>query len=150
MGKIDSFQQLDAWREAHKLVIMVYRVTEQFPNHERFGLVAQMRRAAVSIPANIAEGFKRRGVREKIHFYNIAEGSLEELKYYCILSEDLGYFPSKAQKELLAQAETVGKILNGLIARTERRRAAPLIHTPYSLIRTPSYNMLGAVPACRT
>ncbi len=123
MGRIDSFQQLDAWQEAHRLVLMVYRATERFPGHERFGLVAQMRRAAVSVPANIAEGFKRRGIRDKMHFYNIAEGSLEELKYYCILSEDLGYIPSKT--ELLAQTETVGKILSGLIASTERRRPNP-------------------------
>ncbi len=129
MGKIDSFQQLDAWQEAHRLVILVYRVTEHFPGHERFGLVAQMRRAAVSVPANIAEGFKRRGLREKIHFYNIAEGSLEELKYYCILSEDLGYVSPKVRAELSAQTETVGKILNGLIASTERRRA-PAPRTP--------------------
>lgn len=123
MGKIESFQQLDAWQEAHRLVILVYRVTEHFPNHERFGLVTQMRRAAVSIPANIAEGFKRRGLREKIHFYNIAESSLEELKYYCILSEDLGYISQKTRTELSAQTEIVGKILNGLITSTERRRA---------------------------
>lgn len=129
MGKIDSFQQLDAWKEAHRLVILVYRVTEYFPSHERFGLVAQMRRAAVSIPANIAEGFKRRGIREKVRFYNIAEGSLEELKYYCILSEDLGYVPSKTKGELLSQTETVGKILNGLITSTERRRI-PVPHPP--------------------
>jgi four helix bundle protein len=129
MGKIDSFQQLDAWREAHRLVIMVYRVTEHFPSHERFGLVAQMRRAAVSIPANVAEGFKRRGIREKVRFYNIAEGSLEELKYYCILSEDLGYISPKIRSELSAQTETVGKILNGLITSTERRRT-PAPHTP--------------------
>ncbi|MCS7282776.1 MAG: four helix bundle protein [Anaerolineae bacterium] len=123
MGKIESFQQLDAWREAHRLVIMVYKATERFPDTERFGLVTQMRRAAVSIPANIAEGFKRRSVRDKIHFYNIAEGSLEELKYYCILSRDLGYLSSK--DDLLAQMEMVGKILNGLIASTERRRLPP-------------------------
>ncbi len=82
MGKIESFQQLDAWREAHQLVVMVYRLTEAFPQQERFGRVAQMRRAAVSVPANIAEGFKRRGIGEKIRFYNTAEASLEELKYY--------------------------------------------------------------------
>ncbi len=120
MGRIESFQQLDAWREAHQLVVMVYRLTEAFPQQERFGLVAQMRRAAVSVPANIAEGFKRRGIGEKIRFYNTAEASLEELKYYCILSEDLGYIVSKA--EILAQTEIVGRLLNGLIASTERRR----------------------------
>lgn len=83
MGGIVSFQQLDAWQEAHRLVLMVYKATKGFPPEERFGLVTQMRRAAVSVAANIAEGFKRRGLQEKIRFYNIAEGSLEEVKYFC-------------------------------------------------------------------
>lgn len=82
MGKAIHFQQLEVWQEAHRLVLMVYRVTKEYPGEERFGLVSQMRRAAVSIPANIAEGFKQRGLAEKIRFYNIAEGSLEELKYF--------------------------------------------------------------------
>ncbi len=120
MGKIIHFQQLEAWQEAHKLVLMVYQVTKGFPGEERYGLVAQMRRAAVSIPANIAEGFKRRGIQDKVRFYNIAEGSLEELKYFFILSKDLGYLTSS--DDLMAQSETVGRLLNGLIASTERRQ----------------------------
>ena len=119
MGKISSFQQLEVWQEAHKLVLTVYQVTKEFPTDERFGLVTQMRRAAVSIPANIAEGFKRRGIQDKIRFYNISEGSLEELKYFCILSRDLGYISS--YPALMTQAETVGRLLNGLITSTERR-----------------------------
>ena len=91
MAKILRFEQLEVWQEAHKLVLMVYRVTKKFPSDERFGLVSQMRRAAVSIPANIAEGFKRRGIQDKIRFYNTSEGSLEELKYYFILSKDLDH-----------------------------------------------------------
>jgi four helix bundle protein len=120
MGKILHFRQLEVWQESHKLVLMVYKVTKGFPGDERFGLVSQMRRAAVSIPANIAEGFKRRGIQDKIRFYNVAEGSLEELKYFFILSKDLDYIPSN--DDLLAQSETVGRLLNGLIASTERRR----------------------------
>jgi len=119
MGKILHFRQLEAWKNAHKLALMVYQVTKGFPGDERFGLVAQMRRAAVSIPANIAEGFKRRGIQDKIRFYNISEGSLEELKYFFILSSDLGYISSS--DDLMAQAEIVGRLLNGLIASTERR-----------------------------
>jgi four helix bundle protein len=95
-------------------------VTQGFPGEERYGLVAQMRRAAVSIPANIAEGFKRRGIQDKLRFYNVSEGSLEELKYFFILSRDLGYIASET--ELMDQAETVGRLLNGLSASTERRR----------------------------
>ena len=119
MGKISHFRQLKVWQEAHKLVLMVYQVTKGYPGDERFGLVSQMRRAAVSIPANIAEGFKRRGIQDKIRFYNISEGSLEELKYFFILSGDLGYISPGT--DLMAQSETVGRLLNGLIASTERR-----------------------------
>jgi four helix bundle protein len=120
LGKVVRFQQLEAWQEAHRLVLMVYDVTKGFPGEERYGLVAQMRRAAVSIPANVAEGFKRRGIGDKVRFYNVAEGSLEELKYFFIVSKDLAYLASNA--ELIAQSETVGRLLNGLIASTERRR----------------------------
>lgn len=119
MGKIEHFQQLNAWQEAHQLVLRVYESSKVFPQEERFGLVSQLRRAAVSIPANIAEGFKRRGIQEKIHFYNIAEGSLEELKYYFILAQDLHYLESN--HDLMTQAETVGCLLNGFIDSTAAR-----------------------------
>ena len=120
MGRILHFQQLEVWKEAHKLVLMVYQITEGFPGDERFGLVSQMRRAAISVPANVAEGFKRRGIQDKIRFYNMAEGSLEELKYFFILSRDLNYLSSN--EDLMAQSETVGRLLNGLITSAERRR----------------------------
>jgi four helix bundle protein len=123
MAKIDRFQQLTAWQMAHKLVLAVYDVTKAFPSDERFGLTSQMRRAAVSIPANIAEGFKRRGIGDKVRFYNIAEGSLEELKYFFILSRDLRYISSN--ESLISQAESVGRLLNGLIASTQRRQSSP-------------------------
>ena len=119
MEKITNFQQLEVWQEAHRLVLQAYHMTRDFPNDEKFGLVSQMRRAAVSIPANIVEGFKRRGVQDKIRFYNTSEGSLEELKYFFILSKDLGYLT--ANNEVIAQAERVGRLLNGLITSTERR-----------------------------
>ena len=114
-----SFEDLTVWQEGHKLVLGIYDITKQFPGDERFGLVSQMRRAAVSIPANIAEGFKRRGARDKIRFYNIAEGSLEELKYFLILSQDLRYIASK--EELMNRANTVGRLLHGLITSIEKR-----------------------------
>jgi four helix bundle protein len=120
MEKSSHFRQLEAWQEAHKLVLMVYQATKVFLNEERFGLVAQMRRAAISIPANIAEGFKRRGIRDKIRFYNVSEGSLEEIKYFLILSLDLGHTVSC--DKLMAQSEAVGRLLNGLIVSIERSR----------------------------
>jgi four helix bundle protein len=118
--KIVRFQQLRAWEEAHQLVLQVYRITSGYPGEEKFGLVTQMRRAAVSVPANIAEGFKRRGQKDKIHFYNIAQASLEELKYYFILSCDLHYLPDNST--LLADSETVSRLLGKLISSIEKRR----------------------------
>jgi four helix bundle protein len=85
------FEDVRLWQKAHGWVLSVYKYTEQFPRHELFGLTSQLRRAAVSVPANFAEGFRRRGRRDKIRFYNISQGSLEECRYYLILSRDLGY-----------------------------------------------------------
>ena len=116
---MSSFRDLEVWREAHKVVLLVYQCTLNFPVEERYGLTSQMRRAAVSVPANIVEGFKRRGIAEKIRFYNIAEASLEELKYYFILAEDLQYLSAT---DLNANADKVGRLLSGFIASTERRR----------------------------
>lgn len=79
---IERFEDLEVWQCAHAMVLLVYRMTATFLGDERFGLVSQMWRAAVSVPANIAEGFKRRGARDKVHFYNISQGSLEEVRYY--------------------------------------------------------------------
>jgi len=117
--KVWRFQDLKVWQEGHKLVLMVYRITKKFPGEEKFSLVSQMRRAAISIPANIAEGFKRRGLQDKIRFYNTAEGSLEELKYFFILAKDLEY--TRSNDELVDQANTVGRLLYGLIRSTEQR-----------------------------
>lgn len=110
---IERFKQLEVWQSAHQLVLQVYRVTQQLPRDQRFGLISQMQRAAVSVPANIAEGFKRRGRADKVRFYNIAQGSLEELRYYFILCRDLGY--EIDFESLYAQAESIGRMLTGLI-----------------------------------
>jgi four helix bundle protein len=125
MGPIKHFRQLEAWQEGHRLVLMVYQVTRAYPSDERFGLISQMRRAAVSIAANVAEGFKRRGIQDKTRFYNISEASLEELKYYFLLSKDLEYISSDLHANLVPQAKSVGRLLNGLIASTERRKGRP-------------------------
>ena len=89
------------WQKAHAFVLDVYRVTETFPKSELYGLSSQFRRAAVSIPANLAEGFKKRGKADKLRFYNIAQGSLEECHYYLILVHDLGYGDTDALAERL-------------------------------------------------
>lgn len=110
---IERFEQLEVWQWAHRLVLNVYKTTQGLPRDQRFGLTAQMQRAAVSVPANIAEGFKRRGRADKIHFYNFAQGSLEELRYYFILCRDLEYIVD--YESLADQAERVGRMLTGLI-----------------------------------
>jgi four helix bundle protein len=85
------FTDLIVWQKAHKFVLAVYRFTVGFPKEEVYGLTSQIRRAAISIAANIVEGFKKTGSADKIRFLNISQGSLEECRYYLILAKDLGY-----------------------------------------------------------
>jgi four helix bundle protein len=103
-----TFQDLILWQKAHQFVLAVYRLTEGFPGKELYGLTSQLRRAAVSIPANIAEGFKKRGKADKGRYLNIAQGSLEECRYYLILSSDLNYGNTL---ELQTQLTEVSKLL---------------------------------------
>jgi four helix bundle protein len=105
-----SFRDLTVWRKAHEFVLAIYRLSESFPDREKYGLAQQMRRAAVSIPANIAEGFGKRSKAEKSRFLNIAEGSLEECRYYLILVQDLGYAETESLTNTL---EEVSRLLNG-------------------------------------
>lgn len=104
-----TFRDLLVWQKAHQFVLAVYQLTMAFPRQETFGLSLQMRRAAVSIAANIVEGFAKRSKAEKARYLNIAEGSLEESRYYLILSEDLGYGRTQ---ELLQLLEEVSRLLN--------------------------------------
>jgi four helix bundle protein len=104
-----SFRDLRVWQKAHAFVLTVYPFTASFPEWEKYGLAHQMRRAAVSIPANIAEGFGKRSRAEKARFLNMAEGSLEECRYYLILAQDLGYGQTQS---LMAALEEVSRLLN--------------------------------------
>ena len=117
MNPARKFEDLAVWKKSHGLVIEVYKLTKNFPDDERFGLISQMRRASVSVAANIVEGFKRRGARDKINFYNISQSSLSELRYYLILSEDLKYSPKLETLEFLC--EEISKMLHGLIVSIE-------------------------------
>ncbi len=112
--KIEKFENLTVWQKSHELALEVYKITKEFPSEERFGLISQMRRAAVSVAANIAEGFKRRGIKDKINFYNISQSSLSELQYYLILAKDLRYI--KDLSKVTPFIENIGKMLNGLIS----------------------------------
>lgn len=118
MGK--SHRDLVAWQKAMDLVTAIYRVTACFPREEIYGLTSQLRRAAVSIPSNIAEGQGRFGAAEFRHFLRQANGSLMELETQILISERLQYITSEQASKLLREAAEVGKILNGLIPSLER------------------------------
>jgi four helix bundle protein len=112
-----KFEDLIVWQKAHKFVLAIYRFTDRFPRSELFALTSQFRRAVVSIPANIAEGFKKRSRREKIRLLNIAQGSLEECQYYLILSQDLEYGDVSTLRPVL---DDVAKLLERYIQAIER------------------------------
>ncbi len=108
-----TFRDLLVWGKAHEFVLGVYPFTACFPKPETYGLAQQLRRAAVSVPANIAEGFRRRGKADKVRYMNIAEGSLEECRYYLILAQDLGYGDTASLAKI---AEEVSRLLNAYSA----------------------------------
>jgi len=109
-----TFQDLVAWQRSHQFTLAVYEMTTRFPKQEVFGLTSQLRRAAVSVAANIAEGFKRRSRRDKVRFLNIAQASLEECRYYLILAQDLQYGETSGALALL---EETSKCLQGYVRR---------------------------------
>ena len=118
MARIETFEDLIVWQKSHQLVLQIYRITNEFPSEEKFGLISQMRRAQISVPANTAEGFKKRGIRDKKKFYNISQASAEELKYYLILSKDLGYIESfTTTRDLINE---IGRMLNKLSQMKEK------------------------------
>ena len=106
------FEDIYAWQKAHAFVLLVYRVTGHFPEVEQFGLISQFRRAAVSIEANIAEGYKKLSKADKLRFFNISQGSLEECRDYIILSRDLDYISQIEFEELHTGLVTTSKFLN--------------------------------------
>ena len=107
-----SFKDIVAWQRAHHFVLLVYKFTRTFPVEERFGLCSQFQRAAVSIPANIAEGYRKLSKADKLRFLNVAQGSLEECRYYILLSKDLNYISEDNNKELTTSIEDVSRLLN--------------------------------------
>jgi len=113
MNEIKNFTDLLVWKKSHQFVLNAYRITKGFPSEEKFGIVSQMRRAAVSVPANIAEGLKKRGVKDKANYYNIAQGSLNETTYYLILAKDLGYI--KSNSTMIDDANEIHRMLHSFI-----------------------------------
>lgn len=113
MGNITNFQDIQAWKHAHALVIEIYKTTKSFPKEELYGIVSQIRRATVSIPANIVEGFHRKTNKEKLRFYEIAMSSLEEVKYFILLSKDLSLVEQEQANALQIKCDETGRTLRG-------------------------------------
>src|SRR5258706_10320375 len=128
------FEDLIVWQKAHAFVLRVYQLTARFPKEELFGLTSQLRRAAVSIPANIAEGFKKLGKPDKLRFYNTSQGSLEECRYYLMLARDLKYGDTQ---DMLRQIDEVSRLLEAYM----RSLRSKLFNSQYS----PLYWLLTTV-----
>ena len=111
---MQRYTDLKVWQRSHEMTLAVYRVSLQFPRDERFGLTSQLRRAAVSVPANIAEGSKRKGNVDYARFLNIAEGSLAEVDYMLLLGRDLGYCEAEAANKLRVESEEISRMLFAL------------------------------------
>ena len=123
--KITKFTDLIAWQEAHKLALTIYETTKEFPKEETYGLTGQMRRAAISISSNIAEGFGRRTSKDKNSFYTNSLTSLTELQNQLIISKDIGYIRKESFQKIAEQTVTVHKLINGLIKSTRIKKYEP-------------------------
>lgn len=120
MEKSKSFTELIVWQKAHEFVLKIYLLTSSFPKSEIFGLTSQFRRAVVSIAANIAEGYVKKGKLDKVRFFNIAQGSLAECKYYTLLSIDLEYISKESSVELDEKIDEISKLLVSYMAKVSR------------------------------
>jgi four helix bundle protein len=118
--KIVQFTDLKAWRESHLLVLLIYKIVKIFPKEELFSLVDQMKRAAISITSNIAEGFGRHSYKEKMRFYYLAQGSLTELKNQIIAAKDIGYLDAENYGKIFEQANISHQLLQGLTVSTRK------------------------------
>ncbi len=119
-----SFTTLQAWQKAHEFVLAFYKTKKFFPSDEKYALIPQFQRAATSIAANIAEGFKKISTNDKLRFYNITQGSLEECRYYILLCKDLGYYSEIITEEMWKKIEITSVVLNSYcraIANNEKK-----------------------------
>ena len=116
--KIKSFTDLNAWKEGHKLVLEVYKVTQKFPKEEIFGLTNQLRRAGVSFTSNIAEGFSRNSYKEKVQFYSMSLGSLTEIQNQLLIAKDISYITKDEFNKIAEITINANKITNGLIKKS--------------------------------
>ncbi len=121
-NKIQNFYELDAWQQGHKLVLDVYKITAAFPADEKFGIISQLRRAASSITANIAEGFDRYHFNDKIRFYHQSRGSVGEVQNFMILARDLKFVEGSVLKDIMEKCICVRKLINGMIRSIENQK----------------------------
>jgi len=117
--KIKSFTDLNAWKEGHKMVLEIYKITQKFPKEEIFGLTNQLRRAAVSFTSNIAEGFSRNSYKEKVQFYSMALGSLTEVQNQLLITKDISYITKDEFYKIADITVNANKITNGLIKKSK-------------------------------
>ena len=122
---VNSYRDLIVWQRAMDLVVLCYKITKTFPNDEVFGLTSQLKRAAVSIPANIAEGQGREGLGEYIHFLSIAQGSLRETETHLLIAEKLNFIDKENLKKSLQLTEEISKMLGSLIRSLKNKRSNP-------------------------
>lgn len=120
MSRITSFTDLEAWKESHKLVLMIYKISDNFPTTEKFGLVNQIRRAVVSVTSNLAEGFSRNSSKEKVQFYYMSVGSLTEVQNQLIISKDLKYVSGEEYNPIYDQLMFCGRLIQGLIKSAKK------------------------------
>ena len=137
--KSQSFEQLIVWQKAHSYVLAIYKITKQYPKEELFCLVNQMRRAAASITANIAEGYAKISSKDKLRFYNISQGSLEETRNFIILSKDLGYITLQDKEQLGIQAAEISRLLNAYCIALLKNVSPPTTSLPLATINHSNY-----------
>jgi len=120
--EINNFYDLDAWVKAHKFTLEIYGITKEFPKEELYGITSQIRRAASSVTANIAEGFSRYHYNDKIRFYHNARGSVSEIQNFLFLAKDLVFLKTESFKYLFGLSEDINKLINGLIRSIEKQK----------------------------
>lgn len=121
-NKIKNFYDLDAWKKSHKFTLMIYKITKSFPKEELYGVISQLRRAAFSIAANIAEGFSRYHYNDKIRFYHNARGSVSEVQNFIFLATDLSFLNTADSKLLFEESEDINRLINGLIRSIDKQK----------------------------
>jgi four helix bundle protein len=121
LKRMNHFTDAEVWKQGHNLILQIYKFTRNFPKEELFGLTSQIRRAALSITANIAEGMGRKSYKDRVRFFYTSRGSLFEVENFCFVMRDLGYMRDEEFSKLYLRIEETRKMLNGLIRETKKR-----------------------------